>query len=218
MAKEELPMIRLALGDDFATVQSRSTYEFGRREISDTDLIATNTPLVFQYARPKCQFTLPPALFVGLGLDYAHVVFARVSPHLRYLTMDESLQLLDGLGDTLRRAEWRQVSREYASGEELRREFADPTADRQLVVGVGRWECEGDEIYITLERSRQREEQTVAPIRANAYASLLLSWGGRQTVVPEGNEDLFTTTVKIDNEEILRHYSDKVTEKPGGKK
>lgn len=192
MRDERTPVIRLTLGEHVSVIQARSTYRFDLDDLSDVDFVGATTPVVFEYARRGCSFVLPPAPFVFIGLDAGHAVYARVSPHPRLLTLEESFDLIEGLAEIFERAAWRQAAEHLATHDErqdafdeLEELYGDPATPEQHVSGFGDWRCdEGDEIYLTLRRD------------------------SRRAAAPDG---LFIVTVNVENEKLSEHYGAEVT-------
>ncbi len=185
MRDERTPVIRLALGEHISEIQARSTYRFDLKDLSAVDFVGATTPVVFEYARRGCRFVLPPAPFVFVGLDAGHAVYARVSPHPRLLTLEESFDLLEGLAEVFEEAGWRQTAEHLATPderqdvfEELEEVYADPATAEQHAADFGDWRCDaGDELYVTLRRDSRA-----------------------------GSAGLFIATVNIENEKLSEQY------------
>lgn len=188
---ERLPTIRLELGDEITKVQAQSSFRFKLGEIADKDLIGANTPVVFEYLHSSCRFTLPPSRFVGLDVNFGHAVNATVSPHLNQLTIVQAFQLLSQLTELFSHSGWSEVPGSSRSVRRVREMFDDPTAQTELKVGIGKWRCGDDELYVTLKRSWRA--------------------GDRLPAMSGQNSDLFIVSIDIDNDPIRRHYDQEMT-------
>lgn len=182
---EELPRIRLALGDDFERIQRQSTYQFPRKELGRIDIIAADKPVIFEYTRPECGFTLPPALSFGAAVDDGHAVSATVSPQLRYIPLNEALLLAGRVSALLQKAGWKRT-KQYASPDQTRAAFQEPNLDSDYTVRLENWKCGDDEIYIELARHWRATES-------------LPQFSGAKT-------DLYVMSVKIENDRVREKY------------
>jgi hypothetical protein len=182
-SQQNFPVIGLSIGDSFEQVRSQSNYHFKVRSLLESDLIVVKKPFLFRYTRKKHSFSLPPGLFLGISIDREHVTSVDVSPHLRYINLEELLTLLKTLQWLFEQSGW-QVSHTYNSLEEVKAQFTNTKED---ILGFQEWQnSQGDEIYIKLRKSWEAHEE-------------LPKWSGR-------NEDYFTVRVVIYNKGVSRKY------------
>jgi hypothetical protein len=184
-SQQKLPTIRLTLGDEFVVIQRQSSYRFKRPPVNKIDLIIADTPVVFEYTRPSCQFTLPPARSTSSSIDNWHATNVVVSPHLEYLAGSDALELVATLSGLFENAGWK-LTRQHFSLEQVKSIFADPNTDSDYTVRVREWRCSDDELYIQIERQWTKNES-------------LPRLAGKK-------EDLYVVTVKIENDKIRSMY------------
>jgi hypothetical protein len=181
---QTLPTIRLALGDDFEQIQKHSTYKFPRKDLRRIDVIAASEPVTFEYTGPG-SFTMPPARSFSAAIDDQHVVSLTVSPQLRYISLEDALQLLETVRGILRQGNW-QVKKQYTTLDQMRARFEDSRQDSDLTVGLESWRHADDEVMVELARHWRREES-------------LPRAAGR-------DHDLFVLSLKMDNDRVSAAY------------
>lgn len=182
---EPLPTIRLMLGDDLKRVERQSTYNFPRKELGKIDIIAADKPFIFGYTRPGCDFILPPGRSFGAAMTEGYAVSITVSPQLRYMSLAESLNVLDDIQARLRASTW-TLARRRAGSDEIRGQLA-LQRDSQVTMSVEDWRCGEDEVYIELARHWGKGES-------------LPQLAGRP-------HDLLVVSIKIENDAVRSRYS-----------
>jgi hypothetical protein len=183
--KETLPTIRLALGDDFNTIREQSTYRFPPRTLGRIDVIAAGEPVIFEYARPGCDFRLPPARSFAAAVDDGHAVSVTVSPQLSYTSLGGALDLIAQIGAALGDRRW-QLSKRYLNADQIRSRFGDLTVNSDVTVRVEDWRCGDDEVYVELARHWRAGES-------------LPQLAGKE-------HDFCLVSLKIENDRVRRQY------------
>ena len=142
----------MTLGEDYATIQTHSTWNMlGRRdELTDIDLVGCSDPIILEYRQGEGHFTLPPALVFSASFLDAHAVNIVVSPHLDYLLPREVVVLVDEIVDMLGKAGWRQV-RDYMTLDAAMKTFSETGTDDKIL-SISVWGFHGDELLIKIER------------------------------------------------------------------
>ncbi len=186
IVQEKLPVIRLALGNDFLTVRRQSTYQFKRTELNRIDLIMSDTPVIFEYTRPGCEFSLPPALSFGASMNDLHTINVVVSPHLAYLVQDEAFGLIENLYILFESSGWKLTRRRFSIAQ-AKETFANPKTDNDYRMRLQEWQCNEDELYIEIARNWMADES-------------LPQLSGKRN-------DLYVVTVKIENNRVRSQYT-----------
>lgn len=185
-AQEQLPTIRLALGDDFSMVQRQSSYRFARTDLGKIDAIIADTPFTFEYIRPSCDFILPPGRSFGASVDDWHVTGVNVSPHLKYLPQAAALETIGSyLPLLLQKSGWERA-KNYISLEAAKSEFSDSQTDGDHTIRFEDWRCGDDKLYLEIERHWKKDE-SLPRLAETPY-------------------DLYVVTVKLRNEKVAAAY------------
>lgn len=185
-AQEQVPTIRLTLGDDFALVQSQSSYHFPRTNLGKIDAIMADSPFIFEYTRPACHFTLPPGRSFGASVDNLHITGVNVSPHLKYLSEEDALDLIGNQLPLLLQGSGWERARDYLSLQAIKSEFSDSQTDSSHTIRFEDWRCGDDKLYLEIERHWKKDESL--PKLAGT---------------PHG---LYVVTLKLRNEKVSAAY------------
>jgi hypothetical protein len=183
---QEYPIIRLALGDSFSEIRTKSIFQFPSREMTNLEVVASDTPVIFEYTRNGCQFILPPALSFSAAIDDLHATRVVVSPHLQYLKQSDAEALIKKLISLFGSSGW-SITKQYFSIEQVKTIFNDPKTPSDHTIRMLEWGCNGDELYLQIERHW----------RANDSLPRLT---GR-------SEDLYVVTIKIENDRVRERYA-----------
>ena len=189
--KEQLPVLKLTLGDSFAQMQSQSSYQFDFKSLEHFQPLVIGKPFIFEYTHIKHGFSLPPGLFGAFTTYAGHVVSADLGPHLRYLTLSEMLILLEELKNLFESSGW-QLQRTYSSLAEIEQIFTESKGvGHQDILGFKEWSSQGEEIYIEL--TRRWKAGQAPPLVVGPHV--------------DHNQDLFTIKVSIDNNQVWEKYA-----------
>lgn len=197
MPEKNLPMVRLCLGEDFETIQRRSSLRLltKRTELLDMDLLGSDQPMVLEYQGAGCGFTLPPARsYSSVFLD-GHAVNVAIAPHLAYLSKAEAFALAHHLTETFDRAGWK-LTQERFTLEATQEKFSDPATESEFALEVFTRQCGRDALRLKIER-HEKEGQKL-PNRLTAVA------------------DCYVVTVNITNDAIYTQYDNENDRKRQG--
>ncbi len=183
---EQMPTIRLTLGDDFSTVQNQSSYRFPRTNLGRIDAIMADAPFIFEYTRPSCRFTLPPGRSFGASVDNWHITGVNVSPHLKYISQDDALQMIGSQLPALLQSSGWECTKHYISIEGVKSEFSDNRTQGDHTIRVEDWRCGDDKLYLEIERHWKKDESLP-----------------KLSTAPQ---DLYVVTVKLRNEKVSAAY------------
>jgi len=86
----EMPDIKVALGDSMQNVITRSSFKFDEPKNKYNWGHFSSSPNRFEYSDDGLSFELPEARYVLLATSLGHVVHIEVSPQVEYYTYDEA--------------------------------------------------------------------------------------------------------------------------------
>jgi hypothetical protein len=185
LSPTDLPVIRMALGDEYETIRRKSTFSFPSRSLTRIDVISTAEPVILEYTGPECRLILPPARSFAAAVNDSHAVSVTVSPQLAYVSTSDALDLVKAIQRLLGQGGW-QLARRYLSPDNVRARFADAAQDSDITLRIEDWQCGGDEVYIELARHWRQ--------------------GDSLPRLAQREHDLCVVTIKLENDAVRARY------------
>ena len=158
--ENEVPVVRLTLGDSLPEVRRKSTHALPlRRELIEIDLIGVTDPVILEYARDGRTVRFPPGKFLALGITRGQITEVTASPHLESLPLEPALALAAELVARVDRAGWTRAGTAVtATPERIRRELADPEMPDAYRANLAEWVAGDNRITVEVKRHRTAEE------------------------------------------------------------
>jgi hypothetical protein len=149
MKNINFPLISTFVGDEVGNALGISTCEFDKCLLKHFSKLYFAEEFTFTYSDSFNKFTLTPCLYFNALVRGKKVARIIVVPQVRYLNLDESIELINEIVNLIDRANWREVVGNYMPPQLLKPFFSKYTNSK---TDIKSWETNNELLILTIER------------------------------------------------------------------